>query len=83
MIADKEVHDLDLAGKVAGSFDRAGRKLELTRGDFVTRDVPFSITGVVIQRLAAVGRSSRDPGRRHHRRWPDAADAAARMASRT
>jgi len=47
MIADKEVHDLDLSGQIAGSFERAGRKLELTQGDFVTRNVPFSITGIV------------------------------------
>ena len=47
MMADKEVHDLDLSGTVAGSFDRATRTVELTQGDFVTRDVPFSITGVV------------------------------------
>jgi transglycosylase-like protein len=47
MIADKEVHDLDLSGQIAGSFERAGRKLELTQGDFVVRNVPFSITGVV------------------------------------
>jgi hypothetical protein len=44
-IADKEVHDLDLSGQITGSFDRATRKLELTRGDFVARSVPFSITG--------------------------------------
>lgn len=47
MIADKEVHDLDLSAQVEGSFDRASKKVELTRGDFVARDVPFSITGVV------------------------------------
>jgi len=47
LIADQEVRDLDLSGQIAGSFERAGRKLELTRGDFVTRNVPFSITGVV------------------------------------
>ena len=44
-IADKEVHDLDLSGQVTGSFDRASRKFELTRGDFVARNVSFSITG--------------------------------------
>src|SRR5690606_24194566 len=48
MIADKEVHDLDLAANIAGSFDRATRTLELTRGDFVARDLPFSITGKVV-----------------------------------
>jgi hypothetical protein len=48
MIADKEVHDLDLAGDVAGSFERATRKLELTRGDLVVRKLPFSITGTVV-----------------------------------
>ncbi|HEY4241544.1 MAG TPA: transglycosylase domain-containing protein [Kofleriaceae bacterium] len=48
LIADKEVHDLDLAGEVAGTFDRAARKIELTRGDFVTRNVPFSITGAIV-----------------------------------
>ncbi len=47
MIADKEVHDLDLSGKIDGSFDRTERRLELTRGDFVARNVPFSITGAV------------------------------------
>jgi hypothetical protein len=47
LIAEKEVHDLDLSIQIAGSFDRAGRKLELTQGDFIVRNVPFSITGVV------------------------------------
>jgi hypothetical protein len=47
LIAEKEVHDFDLSGQVAGSFERAGRKLELTQGDFVARNLPFSITGVV------------------------------------
>jgi hypothetical protein len=47
MIAEHEVRDLDLSGEIAGSFERAGRRLELTRGDFVTRNVPFSITGIV------------------------------------
>ncbi|HEY1555667.1 MAG TPA: transglycosylase domain-containing protein [Kofleriaceae bacterium] len=48
LIADKEVHGLDLAGEVAGSFDRASKKLELVRGDFVTRNMPFSITGSAV-----------------------------------
>jgi len=47
-IADKEVHDLDLSGQITGSFDRATRKLELTRGDFLSRNVPFSITGTAL-----------------------------------
>ncbi len=47
MIADKEVHDLDLSGKIDGSFSRSERRLELTRGDFVARNMPFSITGAV------------------------------------
>ncbi|HEX2686372.1 MAG TPA: transglycosylase domain-containing protein [Kofleriaceae bacterium] len=47
LIAEKEVHDLDLSGQITGSFERAGRKLELTQGDFVTRNVPFSITGIL------------------------------------
>lgn len=45
MLADKEVHDLDLSGKIDGSFDRESRRLELTRGDFQARDVRFSVTG--------------------------------------
>jgi len=48
MIAEQEVHDLDLSAKVAGNFDRATRTFNLTRGDFVALDVPFSITGTVI-----------------------------------
>ncbi|MEO8705114.1 MAG: transglycosylase domain-containing protein [Kofleriaceae bacterium] len=47
MLADKEVHDLDLSGKIAGSFDRTKGVLQLDQGDFVTRNVPFSITGIV------------------------------------
>jgi hypothetical protein len=47
LIAEHEVHDLDLSGQVAGSFERAVRRLELTQGDFVARSVPFSITGIV------------------------------------
>ena len=45
LIAEKEVHDVDLSGQVAGGYDRAAHRLELTRGDFITRNVPFSITG--------------------------------------
>ena len=47
-IADKEVHDLDLSAQIAGSFDRASRKLELTKGDFVARNLAFSITGSAV-----------------------------------
>ena len=47
-IADKEVRDLDLSGDIAGSFDRATRKLELTKGDFESRGVTFSLTGSAI-----------------------------------
>jgi len=54
MIAEKEVHDLDLSGKIDGSFDRATRHLELVRGDFVAREVPFSITGSVTAKRAKV-----------------------------
>jgi hypothetical protein len=47
LIAEHDVRDLDLSGQIAGSFERATRRLELTRGDFVMRNMPFSITGVV------------------------------------
>jgi hypothetical protein len=47
LIAERAVHDLDLSGQIAGSFERATRTLSLTRGDFVMRDMPFSITGVL------------------------------------
>jgi len=47
MIADKDVHGLDLSAKVEGTFETATRALTLTKGDFVARDVPFSITGLV------------------------------------
>ncbi len=49
LIADKEVHDLDLSGQIEGSFDRATRTVELTRGDFITRNIPFSVTGTIVQ----------------------------------
>ncbi len=44
-IANKEVHGLDFSGELAGSFDRAARRLELTQGDFTARGVQFSLTG--------------------------------------
>ncbi len=47
-IADKEVRDLDFSGNIVGAFDRATRKLELTRGDFESRGVKFSLTGSAI-----------------------------------
>ncbi|MCW5804561.1 MAG: transglycosylase domain-containing protein [Deltaproteobacteria bacterium] len=46
-LADKEVHDVNLAANVAGSFDRGAGRLELTKGDFVMRDLPFSVTGTI------------------------------------
>ena len=61
MIADKEVHDLDLSAQVEGSFERATKKVELTRGDFVVRDVPFSITGAVTRVAAPTGEIVIDP----------------------
>jgi len=45
MLADKPVRDLDIAGDVAGSFDRRARVLSLDRGDFVSRKLPFQLTG--------------------------------------
>ncbi|MGE0399658.1 MAG: transglycosylase domain-containing protein [Kofleriaceae bacterium] len=45
LIAAQEVHDLDLAGQVEGTFSLATRTLELARGDFHSRGVPFSVTG--------------------------------------
>jgi len=62
MLADKEVRDLDLSGKIAGSYDRAKRELVLERGDFQARDVPFSITGS-LSRPGKVG-SLEQPGMR-------------------
>jgi hypothetical protein len=44
-ISDKPVPDLELSGDVAGSFDRHARELVLDRGDFVSRGLPFQITG--------------------------------------
>ncbi|MGE0869359.1 MAG: transglycosylase domain-containing protein [Kofleriaceae bacterium] len=78
MIADREVHDLDLSAHVAGSFDRVARTAELTQGDFVVRDVPFSITGSVTQQrhtperirqaVEAAAQRAANPGGRSGRR---------------
>jgi hypothetical protein len=38
-----------MSAKIAGSYDLQTRSLELTRGDFVTRNLPFSITGTVVR----------------------------------
>ena len=70
MIADKEVRGLDLSAVVAGRFERATQAVVLTRGDFVARDVPFSVTGEVARIRAPVavpvtpppGIGGNDPG---------------------
>jgi hypothetical protein len=62
LIAEKEVRDVDLSGQIAGSFEREGRKLELTQGDFVARNMPFSITGVVTVPHKAVSALPAVPG---------------------
>ncbi|HEX3762126.1 MAG TPA: transglycosylase domain-containing protein [Kofleriaceae bacterium] len=58
LIAEQEVRDLDLSGQIAGSFERATRKLELTQGDFVARNMPFSITGVVTAPHGAIAEAA-------------------------
>jgi hypothetical protein len=60
MLAEQPVRGLELAGDVAGSFDRRGRVLALTRGDFTSRGLPFSITG----QLALPGGVTAGGGRR-------------------
>ncbi len=52
-IAAQEVRDLDLSATVAGRFDRTTRSLVLTRGDFVARGVPFSLTGEIAKPRSA------------------------------
>ncbi|HVV84994.1 MAG TPA: biosynthetic peptidoglycan transglycosylase, partial [Kofleriaceae bacterium] len=47
MLAEQPVRGLELTGEVRGSFDRRARTLALTRGDFESRGLPFSITGQV------------------------------------
>jgi hypothetical protein len=65
MLADQAVHGLDLAGTIAGAFDRAARRFELVRGDFVARGVPFSVTGFAIAppRAAAPAEAPQPPDR--------------------
>lgn len=62
MLADKEVHDLDLSGVIQGSYDRGKRVLALTKGDFVTREVPFSVTGSATKTEIVAEGSKRGPG---------------------
>ena len=47
MLAEQPVRGLELAGEVSGSFDRKARVLALTRGDFLSRGLPFAFTGQV------------------------------------
>ena len=67
MLADKEVHDLDLSGVIQGSYDRSKRVLALTKGDFVTREVPFSVTGSATKTttVVAVNDKPGEPAPRH------------------
>jgi Transglycosylase len=48
-IAEKEVRNLDMSGQIAGSYTRDTRTLELTKGDFVVHNLPFSITGSAVR----------------------------------
>lgn len=50
MLADREVRHLDAEGTVEGMVQRDRRIAKLTRGDFVARGLPFSITGEVAMR---------------------------------
>lgn len=54
MIAEHEVRGLDLTASVEGTFSRTLKSVELTRGDFVTRGVPFSVTGKIGRPIAIV-----------------------------
>ncbi len=47
MLAEREVHNLDFEATVVGAVQRDRRIATLTRGDFVARGLPFSITGEV------------------------------------
>jgi hypothetical protein len=47
MLADREVHGLGLEGNIAGSISRSQRRLEITKGDFVSRGLPMKFTGSV------------------------------------
>ncbi len=47
MLAEKVVPEIDISGEVAGSFERTTRTLALTRGDFVSRALPFQLTGTL------------------------------------
>lgn len=47
MLADREVRNLDLEGTVQGEIVRDRRTAVLSRGDFVARGLPFSVTGQV------------------------------------
>lgn len=60
MLAEQPVRGLELAGDVAGSFDRRARTLTLSRGDFASRGLPFAITGS----LALPGGMTAGGGRR-------------------
>ena len=60
MLAEQPVRGLELAGDISGSFDRRTRVLALTRGDFVSRGLPFSFTG----QLALPGGETAGGGRR-------------------
>jgi Transglycosylase len=50
MLADRDVRHLDVAGTIAGTVERDRRVARLTRGDFVARGLPFSVTGEVAMR---------------------------------
>ncbi len=47
MLAEQPVRGLELSGDVSGSFDRGSRTLALTRGDFLSRGLPFAVTGSI------------------------------------
>jgi Transglycosylase len=63
MLAAKPVRDLDVAGDVAGSFDRQARVLSLDRGDFVSRKLPFQVTGHLALRGGRLPDGTRRPAR--------------------
>jgi hypothetical protein len=47
MLADREVHGLNLEGKIAGKISRSARMLEITQGEFLSRGLPVQLTGSI------------------------------------
>ena len=64
MLAENEIHDLNLRGDLAGSFDRHARILRVDKAELTSRGVTYGLSGTLAMRGGVLADGSRRVARR-------------------